>query len=112
VNESESEERTKLRDFSREGWTPKIDIQGFASILFEIVVGRPITSETSIPTTIPAFVYSIIESGLRMNSGTERSLHDIFDILKANDFEIEDGIDSSEVSAFVNWVEPAEYPAK
>jgi hypothetical protein len=29
--------------------------------------------------------------------------------LKENDFQIEDGVDSVEVSAFVSWVEPAEY---
>jgi hypothetical protein len=29
----------------------------------------------------------------------------ILKILKQNDFEIEDGVDSAEVSAFVDWVE-------
>jgi hypothetical protein len=36
-------------DFSREGWNPEMDIPGFVSILFEIVVGRPATDEAEIP---------------------------------------------------------------
>jgi hypothetical protein len=31
------------------------------------------------------------------------------EILKRNDFEISDGVDSTEVAAFVSWVESAEY---
>jgi hypothetical protein len=34
------------------------------------------------------------------------------DILKENEFQIEDDVDSAEVSAFVSWVESAEQPAK
>jgi hypothetical protein len=34
------------------------------------------------------------------------------EILKKNDFQIEDGVDPAEVSLFVNWVESAEWPDK
>jgi hypothetical protein len=112
VGESESEERTQLIGFSDEGWTPKRDIQAFASILFEVVFGHPPECEASIPTGIPGFVSRIIKSGLSPLSGKRYSFNTILDILKQNDFQIESDVDSAEVSAFVNWVESAEYPEK
>jgi serine/threonine protein kinase len=111
-NESESENETQLRGFSGEGWTSNRDIEAFASILFELVFGSPPQGEISIPTGIPDFVSKIIKSGLSPTSGTSSSFNTILEILKQNNFEIEDGVDSAEVSAFVNWVESAEYPDK
>jgi serine/threonine protein kinase len=108
--ESESEGKTTLGGFSEQRWTPKTDLYGFASILFEIVVGRPAHGEVSIPRNIPAFVSQIIEAGLW--SGRQYSFHDILEILKKNNFEIEDGIDSAEVFAFISWVESAEQSEK
>jgi serine/threonine protein kinase len=99
----EGKEATQLVEFSSER-----DIQGFASILFELVCGHPPQSERSIPTGIPDFVSRIIESGLAPRSGTSYSFTTILDILKQNDFQIEDGVESSEVSAFVSWIESAE----
>jgi serine/threonine protein kinase len=92
--------------------TSKTDIHEFASILFEILFQRSAQDETSIPTGIPNFVSQIIETGLKMTSKTKCSFHDIFEILKRNDFRILDDVDSAEVSAFVNWVESTEYPEK
>jgi serine/threonine protein kinase len=108
--ESESEEGTGLVDFSREGWKPERDIQAFASILFEIMFGHPPHGEVSIPTGIPNFVSRIIESGLSPPSRTSYSFNTILEILKQNKFQIDDGVDSAEVSGFVSWVESAEYP--
>jgi hypothetical protein len=70
--------------------------------------GHPPESEASIPTGIPDFVSKIIKSGVSPISGTSYSFNTILDILKQNDFRIEDAVDSAEVSAFVNWVESAE----
>jgi serine/threonine protein kinase len=64
VGEVQSEEGTQLGSFSRKGWTQKTDISAFASILFEIVVGRPAKGETSVPTNIRYFISRIIEIGL------------------------------------------------
>jgi hypothetical protein len=94
--------------FSGEGWTPEMDIEAFASILFDIIVGWPATGEVSVPTGIPAFVSKIIETGLWLKSGAKCSFSDIFEILKQNEFRIECDVDSAEVSAFVSWVESAE----
>jgi serine/threonine protein kinase len=105
-SENESDERTKLGGFSGQRWTPQTDISGFASILFEIVVGRPANGEVSIPRNIPDFVSNLIETGLW--SKTQSSFRDIFDILKANNFAIEDGVDSADVFGFIKWVESAE----
>jgi hypothetical protein len=85
---------------------PQADVYGFASILLEIVVGRPVNGERSVPTSIPAFVSQIIEAALW--SGRQYSFHDILDILKHNNFQIEDGVDSVEVFAFINWAESTE----
>jgi serine/threonine protein kinase len=109
-NENEREEGTQVEGFSGEGCPPERDIQTFASILFQLVFGRPPQRETSIPTGIPDFVAMIIESGLYPLSGRSYSFNDILEILKQNDFQIEDGVDSVEVSAFVSWVESAEQP--
>jgi hypothetical protein len=110
--ENGSEERTQLGDFLGEGWTPEKDIQVFASILLEIIVGRPSTGKIFIPRNIPRFVSKIIKTGRWLKSATKCSFNNIFEILKRNEFRIEDGVDSTEVSAFVNWVESAEYPDK
>jgi hypothetical protein len=87
---------------SSEGWTIEKDIEAFASILSELVFGRPPQGEISIPTGIPTFVSGIIESGLSPRFGKSYSFNTIVDILKQNDFEIEDGVGSAEVSSFVS----------
>jgi hypothetical protein len=107
VGEMESEDGTQRTGVSGERWTPKMDVHAFALILFEIVVGRPANGEASIPRGIPDFVSMIIESGLSAICGRHYSFNAILEILKQNDFQIEDGVDSAEVSAFVSWVESA-----
>jgi hypothetical protein len=57
---------------------------------------------------IPDFVSRIIKSGLSTLSERSYSFSTILEILKENNFRIEDDIDSAEVSAFVSWVESAE----
>jgi serine/threonine protein kinase len=112
IDESDNEDETQLGGFSGKEWRPEIDIQAFASILFELLFGRPPQGETPIPTSIPNFVSRIIESGLSPISRTRYSFNTILDILKQNDFRIENDVDSAEVSAFVSWVESAGYPEK
>jgi hypothetical protein len=108
----ESEHGTKVVGFSRKGWTWEKDIEAFTSILFVVVFGRPPQDEASIPTGIPNFVCKIIKSGLSPISRRNYSFDTILKILKQNDFAIEDGVDSAEVSSFVSWVESAEHPDK
>jgi serine/threonine protein kinase len=112
VCESEGEKGTQLESFSRAKWTPKMDIDAFTTILFEILVERSATGELSLPTNVPAFVSTIMKSGLYPTSETSGSFDVILKILKQNNFRIEDDVDSVEVSAFVNWVETAEKPEK
>jgi hypothetical protein len=64
-NVGESEERTPLGGFPGEVWRPKVDIQAFASILFEIVVGQPAEFETSVPADAPDFISAIINPWVR-----------------------------------------------
>jgi serine/threonine protein kinase len=112
VGKSESEEGTQLVGFSGKGWTPMRDIQAFGLILSELVLGGPLPSEESIPSNIPDFVYTIIRSGLCPISGRITSFNTILDMLKENNFRIDEYVDSAEVSAFVSWVESAEWPDK
>jgi serine/threonine protein kinase len=91
--------------FSREQWNPEMDVRGFVSILFEIVVGRPVKDEKDIPADIPNFVSEMIKTGLSDRRRRLLSFRDIFEILKRHNFEIMSGVDSGEVSIFVEWVE-------
>jgi hypothetical protein len=79
-------------------------------ILFEIVVGGSATGVASIPASIPNFVSEIIKLGHYHTSVKRYSFNDIFKILKQNNFQIEDGVDSEEVSTFVSWIESTEHP--
>jgi hypothetical protein len=108
VGKAESEDGAQLGGFSGEGWTPEKDVRAFVSILLGIVFGDPQQDDASIHTSIPAFVSEMIGSGLSPLSISCYSFNTILEILKQNDFKIEDGVDSAEVSSFVNWVESAE----
>jgi hypothetical protein len=94
--------------FSREGWTPKMDIRGFVSVLFEIIVGRPPNDETDIPADVPIFVYDLIKAGLSSEMGRRFSFLNVFETLKLHDFKIIAGVDSAEVLSFVDWIEQLE----
>jgi hypothetical protein len=54
----------------------------------------------------------IVKSRFSPISEIGDSFNTILEILKQNDFRIEDGVDSVDVSAFVSWVESAEDPDK
>jgi hypothetical protein len=99
---------------SNERWSPDQDIYDFSLILFEIIVGHPMMlsgvahSQTTLPADVPLFVLELI--GIRQSRGLQmvRSFNDIFDILKKNNFKIVSGVDSADVSTFVDWVESFE----
>jgi serine/threonine protein kinase len=97
-----------------ERWSRDADIRGFASILFEIIVGHPwtmsgvINGETILHADIPIFVSELIVAGQSPESGIYESLNDIINILKKNNFVIVSGVDSADVLAFVEWVESHE----
>jgi hypothetical protein len=99
----------KIGGFLGNGWTLRTDIWAFASILFEIVVGRRVAQpgvahfEVFIPLGVPEFVSKIIERGLSVE--TKLTFNTIFDVLKRNHFRIADGVDSEEVARFVHLVE-------
>jgi hypothetical protein len=89
-----------------------MDIELFALILLELVFGRPPQGEASNPASIPNFACRMIESGLSATSTSNHSFNAILKIRKSNDFAIEDGVDSAEVSSFVSCVESAEQVEK
>jgi serine/threonine protein kinase len=104
----ESEEGAQFEGFSRDKWTQKMDVDAFRSILCEILARRSAKGELFIPTNIPAFVSTMMESELDRTSEIRYSFDGIFEILKQNNFKIDGNVDSAAVSAFVNWVESAE----
>jgi serine/threonine protein kinase len=111
IEGSEKDINVGVRSFSGAGWSPKIDIDGFASILMEILVGHPaIYSSVSnfqaiFPTDLPIFVSEMISTNQSPDRRISESFNDIFDILKENYFQILSGVDFSEVLTFVTWIE-------
>jgi serine/threonine protein kinase len=94
----DGEEVTQVGSLPGEGWTPKIDLQAFASIVFELLFGHS------------NFVSTMIESKLHRPSEPGYSFNVILEILKQNKFRIEDHVDSAGVSRFSSWIESAELP--
>jgi serine/threonine protein kinase len=99
----------EIGGFSSSAWRPKSDGRGFVSILFEILFGRSANDGRSIPTNIPEFVAGIIKTKSGSESEIGYSFCDMFTVLKLNDFQILEGVDSAEVLAFANWIESAEH---
>jgi serine/threonine protein kinase len=110
VGERENQDGTQLVNFSGERLTRERDIQGFSSILFELVFGYPPQDESSIPSGIPYFVCKMIKSGFSPVSRISYSFDTILEILKEHDFQIESGVDSAEMATFVNWIDSTGYP--
>jgi hypothetical protein len=90
-----------LCGFSREEWSLYPDMREFASLLFEIVFSRCENEEEA----IPEFVSDIIKAGSSPEMERLPSFHDVFATLKQHQFKIMAGVDSTEVLAFIDWVE-------
>jgi serine/threonine protein kinase len=94
-----------------EGWTAQANIDGFGSLLFEIIVGHPLivpgnaNSEGTVNLKIPEFVSDIIEAIEWKDYERVNSFNYMIDILKGNAFKIESDVDSEEVFEFVRWIE-------
>jgi hypothetical protein len=99
---------------SRAGWSPKIDIEGFVSILIEMIVGRrarqsDVSNGQAIsPTDAPMFVLEMISANQSADWEICELFNNIFDLLKENDFKILSGVDSMEVLTLVTWIERLE----
>jgi serine/threonine protein kinase len=92
IDESESVRRW---DGFNESLTWQVDIDAFRSLVLEIMGDEE----------VPYFVSKMIEAIGSRDYKTINSMKCISDILKQNDFKIENGIDSAEVWEFVKWVE-------
>jgi serine/threonine protein kinase len=77
---------------SGERWSRDADMRGFASILFEIIVGYPsilsevLNDETIVRNDIPMFVSELTVAGQSPESELRQSFDNIFHIHKKNDF--------------------------
>jgi hypothetical protein len=109
--ENESDGDVGVGGFSGAEWFPKIDIEGFMSILIEISVAHPVTQsdfsdrEVIFPVDVPMFVLEMISADQSPDEGTSESFNNIFGLLKENDFQILSGVDSV---SFITWVEQFE----
>jgi hypothetical protein len=86
----DSDHGVQITDFfpvCNEEWTPKEDVSAFVSILREIVVDH-----------IPHCLSSCTDT-------PNCSFSDILQVLKKENFNILKGVDSANVSKYVNWVE-------
>jgi hypothetical protein len=93
--------------FSEEYWTPMADIRAFSEILSMIAIGAS-DEHRERGSDVPKFVSEIIERKMFEGIRIGESMVNIFNTLHQNGFKIVDGVDSDEVSAFVNWVESSE----
>jgi serine/threonine protein kinase len=77
-----------------EGWTPEVDIRAFVSLLqYPATLPDSGSSEKIVRSRAPGFVFDIIDVSLT-DCTSRCSLNYILSILKANNFEIIDGVDS------------------
>jgi serine/threonine protein kinase len=60
--EGESEDETQLGGFSRDKWTPTLDVDALVSILHEILVERSAKGQLSFPRKFPRFLSTMIKS--------------------------------------------------
>jgi hypothetical protein len=101
---SNSEAMTEVGGFSGESWRPVADVRAFAELVSRIIIGDSAEKGGS-SLSVPGFVLDMIERGEFLDSNAKLSFVDIFETLKNNDFRILDGVDSTEVSSFVSWIE-------
>jgi hypothetical protein len=102
-----SEGLAEVGGFSGEGWRPTADVRTFAELLSRIVIDKS-AEEHGCALSLPAFVLNIIENGQSFNSNAKLSFVEPFETLENNDFQILEGVDSTEVSNFVSWIEFSE----
>jgi serine/threonine protein kinase len=102
-------------------YSNKIDIFAFALITYEILLGtavfaglegkpaqicKLVTSgaRASIPWRIPGFMRKLIQSCWDQKPALRPSFDEIFSILKANEYKIEDNVDSKQVEDYVTCI--------
>jgi serine/threonine protein kinase len=102
-----SEAMAEVGGFSGEDWRPAADVRAFAELLSQIVIGD-FAKESGSSLSVPRFVLEMINRGWSLASNATLSFMDIFKTLKDNDFQILEGVDSTEVSKFVRWIEFSE----
>jgi serine/threonine protein kinase len=96
---------------SDEEETLMTDVASFSSILFEILVGRSVVQhvsqcdEVAIPSFIPSFVRELMESGWSVDPAKRPSFDNIYETLKANDFDVVEGNEVDEVWMYVDFLE-------
>jgi serine/threonine protein kinase len=93
--------------FSGESWTPKADVRAFATIVSEIVVGRSGEHRSRV-STIPSFVFEMIERGQSADLIAVETFSEILKLLKDNQFKIMKGTDLEDITTFVHWIESSE----
>jgi serine/threonine protein kinase len=102
-----SEVMAEVGGFSGGDWRPAGDVRAFAKLLSKIVISDS-ADESECRLSVPGFVLEMIERGQSLDPNATLSFVDIFETLKNNDFEILQGVDSTEVSKFVSWIEFSE----
>jgi serine/threonine protein kinase len=114
VEENERDRNVCVGEFSGARWSPKIDIEGFALILIEIILGHSATQsdvsngQVIFSADVPIFVLEMISAKQSSRGGISESFNNIFDVLKEHNFQILSGVDSAELLTFVTWIQSLE----
>jgi serine/threonine protein kinase len=102
------------------------DLIAFASILFAILIDPQVDPRAPsydeivkihaengespvLPGYVPVFVRNWIENGWSSDPSERDTAHTLLHTLRRRDFQVADGVDGSEVFAFVDSVEAFEY---
>jgi hypothetical protein len=88
-------------------WRPDVDVKAFTELLSRIVIGDS-AEKGRCSLSVARFVLEMIERRQVLDSDAKLSFVDIFETLKDNEFRILDGVDLTEVSNFVRWIEFSE----
>jgi serine/threonine protein kinase len=104
----------------KEDYTNKVDVYSFVLLMYEVIVERPVfppdlgqielaqrmmnADATEIPASVSEFAQNVMRRAWSPDPAERPSFRKIFKEMRANRFEIMNGVDTVEVESYVDWV--------